>query len=35
MSSVMYNEIRNGKFNFNAYVDPNDPSKIYSSLDKR
>ena len=27
--SQMYNDMRQGKFNFNAYVDPSDPSHIY------
>ena len=30
-SSPMYHEIRNGKFNFNALMNPNDPSKIYTA----
>lgn len=25
----MYNDVRKGKFNFKAFVDPNDPSKVY------
>lgn len=27
----MYQEIRSGRFNFNAFVNPNDPSRIYTS----
>ncbi len=27
--SNMYSDMRNGKFNFNAYVDASDPSHIY------
>jgi hypothetical protein len=27
--SQMYNDMRAGKFNFKAFVDPNDPSKVY------
>lgn len=28
--SQFYNDIRMGKFNFNAFVNPNDPSKLYT-----
>lgn len=27
--SSMYNDIRAGNFNYNAFVDPNDPSHVY------
>ena len=26
--TAFYQDMRNGKFNFNAYVNPNDPSKL-------
>ncbi len=29
-NSNMYNDIRTGNFNFKAFVDPNDPSKVYA-----
>ncbi len=29
-NSAMYNEIRTGNFNFKAFTDPNDPTKVYA-----
>lgn len=29
-NSQMYNDIRTGHFNFKAFVDPNDPTKVYA-----
>lgn len=29
-NSKMYNDIRTGKFDFKAFVDPNDPTKVYA-----
>jgi len=29
-NSGMYNDIRNGKFSYQAYVDPNDPSNVFT-----
>ena len=29
-NSQMYNDLRTGKFNFKAFVDPNDPTKVYA-----
>ena len=31
VDTQLYNDIRSGKFNFSALVDPNDPSKIYTA----
>jgi len=28
--SKFYNDMRMGQFNFNAFVNPNDPSKLYT-----
>lgn len=33
-NSKMYNDIRNGNFDFKAFVDPNDPTKIYAQQPK-
>ena len=33
-NSGMYNDVRNGKFNYQAFVDPNDPSQIYMEQPK-
>jgi hypothetical protein len=33
-SSGMYSDLRNGNFNFQAFVDPNDPSKIFMEQPK-
>ncbi len=28
-NSGMYNDMRSGKFQYSAFVDPNDPSKVF------
>lgn len=33
-NSKMYNDIRTGNFDFKAFVDPNDPSKVYAQQPK-
>ena len=33
-SSGMYNDVRCGKFNYQAFVDPNDPSQIFMQQPK-
>jgi hypothetical protein len=33
-NSKMYNDIRNGNFDFKAFVDPNDPTKVYAQQPK-
>lgn len=32
--SQLYNDIRTGHFNFKAFVDPNDPTKVYAEKPK-
>ena len=34
-NTVFYQDMRNGKFNFNAFVNPNDPSKIITQQQKQ
>ena len=34
-NSGMYSDARSGKFNFNAFVDPNDPSQIFMEQPKQ
>ena len=34
-NSGMYNDVRNGKFNYQAFVDPNDPSQIFMEQPKQ
>ena len=34
-NSGMYNDIRNGKFSYQAFVDPNDPSHIFMEQPKQ
>jgi hypothetical protein len=33
-NSGMYNDVRNGNFNYKAFVDPNDPSQIFMEQPK-
>lgn len=33
-NSQFYHDVRSGKFNFNAFVNPNDPSKLYTEQPK-
>lgn len=33
-NSKMYNDIRTGNFDFKAFVDPNDPTKVYAQQNK-
>lgn len=33
-NSGMYSDMRNGKFNYQAFVDPNDPSQIFMQQPK-
>jgi pyocin large subunit-like protein len=33
-NSKMYNDIRTGNFDFKAFVDPNDPTKVYAQQPK-
>ena len=33
-NTAFYQDMRNGKFNFNAFVNPNDPSKIITQQGK-
>ena len=34
-NSRMYNDMRSGKFQYSAFVDPNDPSKVFLEQPKQ